>query len=93
MSRPDSTSDIAPIIAGLIAAESDPPGLSRERWLALVQSSDRLRPLDDEGAAEIVQGDRVIGKMSWSTTANEIDVYGEPDAVADAAWDVAAALG
>ena len=31
--------------------------------------------------------------MSWSTTANELDVYGDPEQVADAAWNVAAALG
>ena len=89
MTRPDST----PVIAGLIAAQSDPPGISRERWLALIADSDLLRPLDDDGAAEILEGDRVVGRMSWSTTANELDVYGDPEQVADAAWNVAAALG
>lgn len=89
MTRPEST----PVIAGIIAAESDPPGISRERWLALVDESVVLRPTDVEGTAEIVSRDRMIGRISWSATANELDVYGEPEAVADAAWDVAAALG
>lgn len=89
MTSPAST----PVIAGLIAAERDPPGISRERWLALIDESDLLRPLGDEGAAAIVDGDEAIGRMSWSTTANELDVYGEPERVADAAWNVAAALG
>jgi hypothetical protein len=82
--------------AGVIAAEYDPPGIDRKRWLALIGDSDHLRPSSDgadEASAAIVIEGTLVGQIRWSTTANELDVHGELERVADVAWNVAASLG
>jgi hypothetical protein len=82
------------ILAGVIAAEADPPGLSREAWQQQVEREPRLRSVDGRDAAEIVLDGQVVGRIQWSTTvANELDVYGVLDQVSDVAWNLAAALG
>ncbi len=82
------------VLAGIIAAETDPPGLSRDGWRDVIETEPMLRGIEGQDAADIVDGGRVIGRIRWSSTAaNELDVYGEQQRVSDVAWDVAAALG
>ncbi len=79
------------LLAGVIAAEADPPGIDKERWTKLLASHDALHPTGTDTAHITLDG-HTVGRMSWSKTANEIDVWGEIDAVADTAWNVAAEL-
>lgn len=86
--------DVEEDLAGVIAAETDPPGLSRDAWRDVVETESMLRGTEGQDVADIVDGGRVIGRIRWSSTvANELDVYGEEDRVSDVAWNVAAALG
>jgi hypothetical protein len=83
------------LLVGVISATDDPPGIDLRRWAALVASNVGLEPVAlHDTSANIVVGGEVVGRMSWSSsTANEIDVSGDLEKVADVAWNVAAALG
>ena len=82
------------VLAGIIAAESDPPGLDRARFLALIGEHGALEADADEATAVVVINGEPSGRLLWSSTdANEIEVYGDVDRVRDVAWNIAAALG
>lgn len=80
--------------AGVIAAESDPPGIEASRWEALIASHPALTPLGGEprGARILLDGDG-LGILRWSTSgANELDVHGDVATLARIAAEIALAL-
>jgi hypothetical protein len=80
------------ILAGMITAELDPPGLDRARWIRVIGESRQLQAIG-EADAEVMNDGAAVGRLCWSPgVANAIDVYGADEAVSDAAWNVAAAL-
>jgi len=81
-------------LVGVIAAESDPPGIDVVRWRTLVAEHAQLEvEADAADSATMVVDGAPIGRLCWSTSgANELDVFGELEQVAELAAQLALAL-
>jgi hypothetical protein len=81
-------------LLGVIAAESDPPGLDLVRWRALMAEHPQLELRADQAdSAHIMIAGAELGRVGWSTSgANELDVYGELEQVGELAAELAVAL-
>lgn len=84
-----------PRFAGIIAAESDPPGIDASRWEAIITSHPALDSLHSEPrSASIVLDGEPCGMMRWSTCgANELDVHGDVEQLTPIAAEIALAIG